>query len=140
MITTEEIAVRVYQLLTESEVNTMITGSIDYERNDYDKEDVIIVPHVIDGENSVRNGQINVNIHVPDVAVPTQGGKSVFRIRHQRLIDIRAKVIETLKSHYESGQGWNWTIGQLNPPIKEQDHDEHFVSLPLEITVREKKD
>ena len=32
MITTEEIAVRVYQMLMESEVKTMITGSIDYER------------------------------------------------------------------------------------------------------------
>jgi len=48
MITTEEIAVRVYQMLMESEVKTMITGSIDYERNDYSKEDVIIVPHAID--------------------------------------------------------------------------------------------
>ena len=31
MITTEEIAVRVYQMLQESEVKTMISGVIDYE-------------------------------------------------------------------------------------------------------------
>ena len=92
MITTEEIAVRVYQMLVESEVKTMITGSIDYERNDYSKEDVIIVPHAIDGEESVRYGQINVNIHVPD-KVKKRTNPPVYRIDYQRLIDIRKKVI-----------------------------------------------
>lgn len=139
MITTEEIAVRVYQMLQESEVKDMISGVIDYERNDYTKEDVIIVPHTIDGEGSVRYGQINVNIHVPDKPIPMGKGKSVYRIRFQRLIEIRAKVIEILQNHYESGEGYNWNIGRLNPPIKEQEHDEHFVSLALELTVRNKK-
>lgn len=144
MITTEEIAVRVYQLLTESEVKDMITGSIDYERNDYDKEDVIIVPHAIDGEYSVRNGQINVNIHVPDIVFqkPLCGGentKAVYRIDFQRLTAIREKVIAVLQNHYEKGKGYNWSIGLINPPIKEPEHNEHFVSIALEITVREKK-
>lgn len=138
MITTEEIATRVYQLLQGSEVKTMISGVIDYERNDYTKEDVIIVPHTIDGEGSVRFGQININIHVPDIAKPQGKGKSVHRINFPRLIEIRAKVIEVLQSHYEIGKGYNWTIGRLNPPIKEQQHDEHFVSLALELTVRNK--
>ena len=62
MITTEEIAIRVYQMLQESEVKTMISGVVDYERNDYTKEDVIIIPHTITGEGSERYGQINVNI------------------------------------------------------------------------------
>ena len=66
MITTEEIATKVYAMLQASEVKNFISGVIDYERNDYTKEDVIIVPHTIDGEASVRYGQINVNIHVPD--------------------------------------------------------------------------
>ena len=139
MITTEEIATKVYQLLQGSEVATMISGVIDYERNDYTKEDVIIVPHTIDGEGSVRYGQINVNIHVPDIALSMGKGKSVHRINFQRLIEIRAKVIEVLQSYYEIGSGYNWIIGRLNPPIKEQDHDEHFVSLALELTVRNKK-
>lgn len=138
MITTEEIAIRVYQMLNDSEVKTMISGVIDYERNDYTKEDVIIVPHTIDGEASVRFGQINVNIHVPDIPVTQGTDRSVYRINYQKLIAIRAKVIEVLHSHYESGTGWNWTIGQLNPPIKEREHNEHFVSLALELTVREK--
>lgn len=138
MITTEEIAVRVYQMLMESEVKTMITGSIDYERNDYSKEDVIIVPHAIDGEESVRYGQINVNIHVPD-KVKKRTNPPVYRIDHQRLIDIRKRVIAVLQNHYEKGSGYNWNIGLINPPIKEPDHNEHFVSIALEITVREKK-
>lgn len=133
MITTEEIAVRVYQLLQESEVKTMI--NIGYERNDYAKEGVVIVPHTIDGEGSVRFGEIKVNIHVPDIA---NKSKSVYSTNFQRLIDIRAKVIEVLQNHCEVGKGYNWTIGKLNPPIKEQNHNEHFVSLGLEITVRQK--
>ena len=138
MLTTEEIATRVYQMLQESEVSTLISGVIDYERNDYTKEDVIIVPHTIDGEGSVRFGQININIHVPDVAKPMGKGKSVHRINFPRLIEIRAKVIEVLQNHYEVGKGYNWNVGRLNPPIKEQNHDEHFVSLALELTVRNK--
>lgn len=135
MITTEEISIRVYQLLQESEVKTMINGVIGYERNDYAKEDVVIVPHTIDGEGSVRFGEIKVNIHVPDIV---NKRKSVYTTNFQRLIDIRSKVIDVLKNHYEIGKGYNWSIGRLNPPIKEQNQNEHFVSLSLEITVREK--
>lgn len=135
MITTEEISIRVYQLLQESEVKTMINGVIGYERNDYAKEDVVIVPHTIDGEGSVRFGEIKVNIHVPDIV---NKRKSVYTTNFQRLIDIRSKVIDVLENHYEIGKGYNWNIGRLNPPIKEQNQNEHFVSLSLEITVREK--
>lgn len=138
MITTEEIAIRVYQLLQGSQVKEMISGSIDYERNDYSKEDVIVVPHTVDGEGSLRLGQINVNIHVPDKTLAAGKGKSVKRINFKRLIEIRAKVIEVLQNHYEIGKGYNWQIGRLNPPIKEPDHDEHFVSLALELYIREK--
>lgn len=126
-------------MLQQSEVKTMISGVIDYERNDYTKEDVIIVPHTIDGEGSVRFGQINVNIHVPDVQKKMRGGKSVFRINHPRLMAIRAKAIKVLQNHYEAEQGYNWNVGLINPPIPEPDHDEHFVSFALEITVRDKK-
>lgn len=138
MITTEEIAVRVYQLLQKSQVKNLITGTIDYERSDYSKEDVIIVPHSITGEDSIRFGQINVNIHVPDL-VKKAGKNPVYKTNFPRLIEIRAKVIEVLKNHYEVGKGYNWTIGMLNPPIKEPEQNEHFVSLALELTVRNKK-
>ena len=71
MITAEEIAVVAHNMLQESNVAEMISGQIDYERNDYAKEDVIIVPHRITGEGSVRFGQVNVNIHVPDLVKKT---------------------------------------------------------------------
>lgn len=138
MITTEEISTRVYQILRQSEVKTMISGVIDYERNDYTKEDVIIVPHTITGEDSVRFGQINVNIHVPDLPKKVNG-KTIFRTHFKRLIEIRSKAIEVLQNHYERGAGYNWTVGLINPPIKEPEHDEHFVSFALELTVVDKR-
>lgn len=138
MITTEEIAVVVYQLLQNSPVANMITGSVDYERADYTKEDVIVIPHTITGEASVRFGQINVNIHVPDIAIKT-GKNPVYKTNFKRLIAIRSEVIKILANHYEVDKGYNWNIGLLNPPIKEPDHNEHFVSLALELTVRNKK-
>ena len=138
MVSTEEISVRVYELLTGSSVAAMISGVIDYERTDYSKEDVIIVPHGIDGEGSVRFGQINVNIHVPDLVDKSQTNPT-YRTNFNRLIELRKEVITALENHYEVGQGYNWNIGMLNPPIKEPDHNEHFVSLALELTVREKK-
>ena len=138
MITTEEIAVVAHNMLQESNVAEMISGQIDYERNDYAKEDVIIVPHRITGEGSVRFGQVKVNIHVPDLVKKT-GNQPVYAKNFPRLIAIRKAVIEVLKSHYESEEGWNWTIGALDPPIKEPGKNEHFVSLALEITVRVKK-
>ena len=94
MITTEEIATKVYAMLQASEVKNFISGVIDYERNDYTKEDVIIVPHTIDGEASVRYGQINVNIHVPDKVIAKGKGQAVYRTHFKRLIEIRAKVVE----------------------------------------------
>ena len=138
MITAEEIAVVAHNMLQESNVAEMISGQIDYERNDYTKEDVILVPHRITGEGSVRFGQVNVNIHVPDLVKKT-GNQPVYVKNFPRLIAIRKAVIEVLKSHYESEEGWNWTIGALDPPIKEPGKNEHFVSLALEITVRVKK-
>jgi hypothetical protein len=137
MITTEEIATAVYRMLQGSPVATMITGEVTYQRSDYSKEDVVIVPHAITGEGSVRYGVIKVRTHVPDIARTTDKNPT-YTIHFKRLIEIRAKVIEVLGNHYEVGEGYNWNIGLLNPPIKEPNHDEHFVSLDLELTVRNK--
>jgi hypothetical protein len=138
MITTEEIAIKVFRMLENSEAASMITGTVSYCRSDYTKEDIVIVPHTIEGEKSLRFGVVKVNIHVPDIVRGTVRNPT-YTTDFNRIINIRAKVIEVLKNHYEVGEGWNWTIGMLNPPIKEPDHNEHFVSLDLEITVRNKK-
>ena len=138
MITTEEIAVVAYTLLTESETiqGLLKGGYIDYERTDYSKDGIIIIPHTIEGEDSVRNGQVNVNIHVPDLRASKGANNPVYRTNFPRLIELKKAVIEVLKSYY-SDEGWNWTVGLINPPIKEPGQNEHFVSVALEITVRE---
>jgi hypothetical protein len=139
MVTSEEIGARAYELLSTSNVATAITGMVDWERNDYSKEDVVIVPHTMSGEGSTQLGQVNINIHVPDAKTKPKTGEPIYHTNWERLVELRAMCIEVLKSHYESGYGWNWTIGQLNPPIKEPDHNEHFVSIALEITARNKQ-
>lgn len=139
MITTEEIAIRVRQVLLDSGIANEISGNVAYQRNDYSKEDIIIIPHAMTGEDSVRNGQINVNIHVPDIAQAQAGGKVTYHTDFARLVAIRAKAIEALQNHYEYGCGYNWNVGLINPPMQEVGHNEHFVSFALELFIREKK-
>jgi hypothetical protein len=136
MVSTEEIGTRAFELLTNSDVAKSITGCIGWERNNYSKEDIVIVPHTITGEGSEQFGQVNVNIHVPDPCTKQKKGEPIYHTNFARLVELRKMCIEVLKSHYECGEGWNWTIGQINPPIAEPGHNEHFVSLALEITAR----
>lgn len=138
MITTEEIAIKVREMLIKSALKDAITGTVDYERNDYSKEDVIIIPRTSDGEGSVRTAYLNVNIHVPDLPMRV-GNSTVYRTDYKRLIELRAIAIQVLERHYEVGSGWNWSIGELQPPFKEAERNEHFVSLTLEVTIRVKK-
>lgn len=140
MITTEEIAIKVRQMLIDSMgTNTEYAENPDYQRKDYSKEGIVIVPRSIDGEGSVRNGSINVNIHVPDIPQGVGCGKALFHTNFARLIELRKAAMEILQNHYEHGCGYNWNIGLINPPMKEPNHNEHFVSFSLDIVVREKK-
>jgi hypothetical protein len=140
MITTEEIAIKVRQMLIDGmEVNTDYAENPDYQRKDYSKEGIVIVPRSIDGEGSVRNGSINVNIHVPDIPQGVGCGKALFHTNFARLIELRKAAMEILQNHYEHGCGYNWVIGLINPPMQEPNHNEHFVSFSLDIVVREKK-
>lgn len=140
MITTEEIAVVAHNMLQESDtvMGLLNGGYVDYERADYTKDAIIVIPHTIDGEGSVRNGRVNVNIHVRDLKQGKPKGNTVYRTDFSRLIAIKKAAIEVLRDHYESNEGWNWTVGLVNPPMKEVGHDEHFVSIFLEITVRDR--
>lgn len=142
MITTEEIAVVVRDtLLGDAQINSLLSdpdNQIDYERSDYTTDGIIIIPRTIQGEGSVRNGQININIHVPDLKSNTIQPNTVYRENFPRLIELKKAVIDALKNHFQVEEGWNWSIGLINPPMKEQGHDEHFVSIALEITVRQK--
>lgn len=137
MITTQEIAIRVYQLLKEKLPKDAISGDIGYSRIDYTGEDIIIIPHDIVGLASRRFGAIKVNIHVPDINIPTKKNPTYIK-NDKRLKDILEQVIQVLKEHYEVSKGYNWIIDSISPAIKEQGHNEHFISLHLSITVREK--
>lgn len=135
MITTTDVAIRVWQMLQASDVKTMISGVIGYDRNDYSKEDIVIIPHAMLGEDSLRFGQVNVNIHVPDKATIKQG---VYEARRGRLVELRKRVIEILQRHYEIGEGYNWTVGLISEFIPEENQHEHYTSIALEITFRQK--
>lgn len=142
MITTEEIAVVVRDtLLGDAQINSLLSdpdNQIDYERSDYTTDGIIIIPRTIQGEVSVRNGQINVNIHVPDLPASTIQPNTVYKTNFPRLIELKKAVTDALKNHFQVAEGWNWSIGLINPPMKEQGHNEHFVSIALELTVRQK--
>lgn len=140
MITTEEIAIKVRQMLIDGMgISTGYAENPDYLRKDYSKEGIVIVPKSIDGEGSVRNGSINVNIHVPDIPQSVGLGKVLYHTNFSRLIELRKQAMEILQNHYEHGCGYNWVIGLINPPMQEPNHNEHFVSFSLDIVVRVKK-
>lgn len=140
MITTEEIAIKVRQMLIDGMgISTGYAENPDYLRKDYSKEGIVIVPKSIDGEGSVRNGSINVNIHVPDIPQSVGLGKALYHTNFSRLIELRKQAMEILQNHYEHGCGYNWVIGLINPPMQEPNHNEHFVSFSLDIVVRVKK-
>lgn len=138
MITTEEIMTRVYQMLTASDVAKSLTGSVCYERHDYTKEDIVVVSKGSDGDKHLSYGSIVVNVHVPDIK-SRRGSTTVYDTNFPRLIELRSKVIETLQDHYERGKGYDWTIGRLDPPMKEVGQNEHFVTVYLEVTIRKNK-
>ncbi|MGE9516649.1 MAG: hypothetical protein ACQPRJ_03990 [Solitalea-like symbiont of Acarus siro] len=131
MLTGLDISTKVYQVLVTSPVKSEITGIIDYCRDDYSKEDIVIIPRTVIGDKSLRFSQINVNIHVPDI---TNGSKTKPNLA--RLAYLSKLVIATLKSHYEYDEGYNWYIATIDPPYKENDINEHFVTLKLDVTIR----
>lgn len=137
MISTEDIAEDVYRILMGSTVAGMISGEIGYHRYDYTNEDIIIVPHTMIGSSSVRHGQININIHVPDEKMIIKE-KETYVPKFQRLKTLKKEVATILKKHYDGNKGYSWTVEAMDPAIKEQNHDEHFMCVKLELVVRSK--
>lgn len=131
MLTGLDIATRVYQVLVSSMIKREITGIIDYCRDDYSKEDIVIIPRTVIGDKSLRFSQVNVNIHVPDIR---NGSKTKPNLA--RLLHLSKLVIDILKSHYEYDKGYNWYIATIDPPYKENDINEHFITIKLEVTIR----
>jgi hypothetical protein len=138
MISTEDIAEDVYRILKSSTVSGNISGSISYFRYDYTKEDIIIVPHTMIGSSSLRHGQININIHVPDQKMIINN-KETYVPNQTKLKALKKEVATILKKHYDGNKGYSWTVEAMDPAIKEQNHNEHFMCVKLELVVRKKE-
>lgn len=139
MITVEDIQIKVYQLLKEKLKAVKLTGSVGYTRHDFTKEDVIILSKGSEGSSDLCFGSIVVNIHVPDIKRKKKDGSILYDINFPRLMEIRTATIEALNSYYNAEEGYNWVISHLDPATKEQDQDEHFFPVYLEIYIRHNK-
>lgn len=111
---------------------------VGFDRIDYGKNGIIIVDLAIDGEGSLRFGRINVNVHVKDKIFANKG-KTINIADRNKLDDMSKAVIDVLKRHYNGNQGYNWYIGNISSPMAEQGQNEHIISIPLEIVIRERK-
>lgn len=130
MITSEDIAILVRREL----VNALPNATISWQRHDYGEgQEIVIVPHMATGEASIRRAVVKVNIHVPDIYYPTE--KS-YETDIKTLNNLKKQVSDILKRHHEIGTGINWQVTSLDPPIKEPDYNEHFVSLNIEAYIR----
>lgn len=133
MILSEEIACKVREVLLAAQMTGV---SVEWERKGYDKtKEIVIVPHYADGEGSLRDAVVVVNIHVPDKFDKTNNR---YETDFGALIDLKKSVVSTLKNYVWKGTGINWEVSSLNPPLKEPEHNEHFVSVRVTAHIREK--
>ena len=78
-------------------------------------------------------------ITVEDIQIKKKDGSILYDINFPRLMEIRTATIEALNSYYNAEEGYNWVISHLDPATKEQDQDEHFFPVYLEIYIRHNK-
>ena len=111
MTFSEDIAVKVREVLLAAHIDGV---AVVWSRHGYDTDDeIVIVPHHSDGEGSMRDAVVMVNIHCP--------------------------VVDALKNHVWKGTGINWEVTNLTPPLQEPDHHEHFVNVRVVAHIREKQ-
>lgn len=132
MITSEDIAIKVREVLCKHISNTPIS----WQRSNYEKtNEIVVVPHTATGEGSVRIAVVKVNIHVPDIF---ENNNSCYETDFLCLNKIKKDVIIALKNHVDGSISTNWRISSLEPPIKEPEYNEHFVSVSIEAYIRER--
>ncbi len=131
MTTSEEIAIQVRSVLMNACPDLLVS----WQRHGYEKtNEVVIVPHTCTGEGSIRIAVVKVNIHVPDI-YDTEN--KCYEVDYATLIALKKSVSDALKRHVLPGTGINWVITSLDPPIKEPQYNEHFVSVNIESYIRE---
>lgn len=127
----EDIAIQVRQVLLDAKIGVDVV----WQRSNYEQsKQIVIVPHTANGEGSLREIVIIVNIHCPDL-----WNGSGYEIDYQSFIDLKASVIKHLKRYYWKGTGINWAVKTINSPVKEPDYNEHFASIYLTAYVRERE-
>ena len=131
MTTSDDIAIKVREVLVAANISG---ASVVWARQGYEKtNEIVIVPHRSDGEGSLRDAVVMVNIHVPD-----KPNGTAYEPDFIRLNTLHKAVISALKNYYWRGTGINWEISSLDPSIKEPDHNEHFKSVRVTAHIREK--
>lgn len=132
MITSEDIAIKIRAKLLD-EFNEV---KVSWQRSDYeDSKEIVVVPHTATGEGSIRIVVVKVNVHVPDIY---DSENKCYEADFSELNNLKKRVVKALKNHTDGSISTNWKITSLDPPIKEQEYNEHFVSVSIEAYIRER--
>ena len=132
MTFSEDIAVKVREVLLAAHIDGV---AVVWSRHGYDTDDeIVIVPHHSDGEGSMRDAVVMVNIHCPD-----KFDGNAYEANFNRLTSLKRSVVDALKNHVWKGTGINWEVTNLTPPLQEPDHHEHFVNVRVVAHIREKQ-
>jgi len=130
MTTSEDIAIMIRELLVDAAISGV---TVEWQRHGYETtKEIVIVPHYADGEGSLRSAVVMVNIHCPDIF-----NGQAYETDMASLISLKKSVILVLKNHVWIGTGINIEVNGLNPPIKEEGHNEHYASLRILAHIRE---
>ena len=131
MIASEDIAIKIREVLLAANISG---ADVVWNRSGYERTDeIVLVPHRSDGEGSLRDAVVMVNIHVPDGY-----NGAAYETSYPRLTAIRKEVVSALKNYYWPGTGINWEVSSLDPAIKEPDYNEHFMCVRVTAHIREK--
>ena len=116
MTFSEDIAVKVREVLLAAHIDGV---AVVWSRHGYDTDDeIVIVPHHSDGEGSMRDAVVMVNIHCPDKF----DGKA-YEADFNRLTSLKRSVVDALKNHVwkgiktkQYGCKNNWASQNLRSP------------------------
>ena len=109
MTFSEDIAVKVREVLLAAHIDGV---AVVWSRHGYDTDDeIVIVPHHSDGEGSMRDAVVMVNIHCPDKF----DGKA-YEADFNRLTSLKRSVVDALKNHVWKGHQSDTPATGARPP------------------------
>ncbi|RPE05554.1 hypothetical protein EGT74_24535 [Chitinophaga lutea] len=130
MRTTLDVVDIVWQWLNASPLKAAITGGIyKYRPQNSTSEDVVINSLPITGEQ-VQEGVVNVNIHVPNPILNSNGTQDQSQANHPRLKELASIAVESLTDIWVESAEVNFTV-QNQMVFPEPDNNEHYVNIRL---------